>query len=55
MKGKVCVITGSNSGIGKETALDLSNMGATVVMVVRDLTRGENAQREIILQTDNNS
>ncbi len=55
MKGKVCVITGSNSGIGKETALGLSNMGATVVMVVRDQTRGENAQREIIQQTGNNS
>jgi NAD(P)-dependent dehydrogenase (short-subunit alcohol dehydrogenase family) len=55
MKGKICIITGSNSGIGKETALGLANMGATVVMVVRDQTRGESAQREIIRQTGNNS
>jgi NAD(P)-dependent dehydrogenase (short-subunit alcohol dehydrogenase family) len=47
MKGKIFVVTGSNSGIGKETTLGLANMGATVVMVVRDQIRGENAQREI--------
>ena len=53
MKGKICVITGSNSGIGKETALGLASMGATTVLVVRDQKRGENAQREIIKQTGN--
>ena len=55
MKGKICIVTGSNSGIGKETTLGLANMGATVVMVVRDQRRGENAQREIMRQTGNNS
>ena len=55
MKGKICIVTGSNSGIGKETALALAKMGATVVMVVRSQERGEKAQKEIIKQTGNNS
>jgi NAD(P)-dependent dehydrogenase (short-subunit alcohol dehydrogenase family) len=54
MIGKICIVTGSNSGIGKETALALSNKGATVVMVVRDKERGEKAQSEIINKTGNN-
>jgi NAD(P)-dependent dehydrogenase (short-subunit alcohol dehydrogenase family) len=55
IKGKICIITGSNSGTGKQTALGLASMGATVVMVVRDQERGENARKEIIKQTGNNS
>lgn len=51
MKGKVCVVTGSNSGMGKETALALANMGATVVMVVRSQERGEKALTEVINKT----
>ena len=53
MKGKVCVVTGSNSGIGKETALGLAQMGATVVMVVRDRVRGEKARAEIVHRSGN--
>ena len=55
MKGKICVVTGSNSGIGKETALSLAKMGAHVVMVVRNQGRGEKARLEIVKQTGNNS
>ncbi|MFX1270370.1 MAG: SDR family oxidoreductase [Promethearchaeota archaeon] len=51
MIGKVCIVTGSNSGIGKETALALTGMGATVVMAVRDPQRGEEARAEIIKRT----
>lgn len=53
MNGKVCIVTGSNSGIGKETALALAEMGATVVMAVRDAEKGENARNEILEQTGN--
>lgn len=53
LKGKTCIVTGSNSGIGKETATALGTMGATVVMVVRNQERGENARAEIIRVTGN--
>lgn len=47
LTGKVCVITGASSGIGKATAAGLSRLGATVVMVCRDRARGEAAQKEV--------
>jgi NAD(P)-dependent dehydrogenase (short-subunit alcohol dehydrogenase family) len=55
MKDKVCIVTGSNSGIGKETALALAEMGATVVMVVRNREFGEAARSEIITETGSNT
>jgi len=47
MAGKVCVVTGANAGVGKETAIGLAKLGATVVMVCRDAGRAEKALREI--------
>jgi retinol dehydrogenase 14 len=47
MDGKVCLITGATSGIGKATAMGLADMGASVVMVGRDRGRGEAALAEI--------
>src|SRR5213594_2335357 len=55
MKGRVCMITGANSGIGKATALELAGMGATLVIVARDKQKGENAMSEIRSDTGNNS
>jgi NAD(P)-dependent dehydrogenase (short-subunit alcohol dehydrogenase family) len=53
MKGKICIVTGANSGIGKATAMGLAKMGATVVMLCRNKERGEEAQKEIIDLTGN--
>jgi NAD(P)-dependent dehydrogenase (short-subunit alcohol dehydrogenase family) len=47
MSGKLCVVTGASAGIGKETALGLAKLGASVVLVCRDPERGETASREI--------
>ncbi len=47
MNGRVCMITGASSGIGKATALGLAKMGATVVLVCRDRGRGEAAMDDI--------
>ena len=55
LKGKFCIVTGSNSGIGKETAIALAKMGASLVMVVRDQDRGEMARKEIIGKSGNGS
>jgi len=53
MKGKVCMITGANSGIGKETALALAAMDAEVIMIARDPEKGVIAKNEIIGSTGN--
>lgn len=45
--GKVCIVTGANSGIGYYTAMGLAEKGATVVMVVRNIEKGETAMTEI--------
>jgi retinol dehydrogenase-14 len=55
MTRKVCIVTGANSGIGKETARALARMGATVIMVVRNQVAGEKARKEIIEETGNES
>jgi NAD(P)-dependent dehydrogenase (short-subunit alcohol dehydrogenase family) len=47
LRGRVCLVTGANSGIGKETARGLARLGAHVVMACRDPERGEAARSEI--------
>lgn len=55
VEGKVCVVTGSNSGIGKEIALGLARKKAKVVMVVRSPERGNKAKEEIVSKSENDS
>jgi NAD(P)-dependent dehydrogenase (short-subunit alcohol dehydrogenase family) len=47
MQGKTVLITGGNSGIGKETAVALARAGAAVVFTSRDPHRGEQAAADI--------
>lgn len=53
MQGKRCLITGANSGIGKETAKALAQMGAEVIMVCRNPEKGQAALEEIVTATGN--
>ncbi|MFO7664471.1 MAG: SDR family oxidoreductase [Chloroflexota bacterium] len=53
MENKVCMVTGANAGIGKETAAELARRGAHVVMVSRSRERGEIARADIISSTGN--
>jgi NAD(P)-dependent dehydrogenase (short-subunit alcohol dehydrogenase family) len=55
MQGKICMVTGANSGMGKVVAQGLAREGATIVMVCRDLHKGQEAQDEIMLATGNSS
>src|SRR6202158_5289179 len=53
LDGKVVMVTGANSGVGKEISLGLARLGATLVMVSRDRQRGESARAEVEQQTGN--
>ena len=44
--GRTFVITGANSGIGREAARDLVSRGAHVLMGVRDVAKGEQAKSD---------
>jgi len=55
MVGKVCMVTGASSGIGKVTALELARMGATVVMVCRNQAKAEPVLAEIRQVTGNSA
>lgn len=47
------MITGANSGIGKDAAMYLAKKGATLHMVCRNETRGEEARKEVSDATGN--
>ena len=51
MQGKVCIVTGSNTGIGKETARGLAQRGATVIMACRDVAKATAARDDIAATT----
>ncbi|MCL4262118.1 MAG: SDR family oxidoreductase [Anaerolineae bacterium] len=53
MNGKVCLVTGANTGIGYATAVGLAERGATVVMLCRDETKGATAVRDVQQSTSN--
>ncbi|XP_026035491.1 retinol dehydrogenase 12 [Astatotilapia calliptera] len=53
LDGKTVVITGANTGIGKETAKDLARRGARIIMACRDLERAEEARTDILEDTGN--
>ena len=51
--GKTAIITGANSGIGKETALNFSMRGAKVILACRNMDKGLECATEIREQSGN--
>lgn len=49
------IVTGCNTGIGRETVLDLARRGAHIHMACRDYKRCEITRQEIIAQTKNHN
>ena len=49
LAGKVCLVTGASSGIGKVTARELARLGARVILICRSRERGERALLELNL------
>lgn len=48
LAGATVLVTGANSGIGKAAASGAAALGATVLMTVRDVARGEAARRDVL-------
>ncbi|XP_040285523.1 retinol dehydrogenase 13 isoform X1 [Bufo bufo] len=55
IEGKTVIVTGANTGIGKETALELAKRGGRIIMACRDMEKCENAAKEIRGKTLNHN
>ncbi|CAF0941171.1 unnamed protein product [Adineta steineri] len=55
MDGKTVIITGSNSGVGKYTAIELAKRGAHIMLACRDRKRTEEALKEICKLSGSNN
>ena len=55
IKDKIVLITGSTDGIGKQTAIDLANLGALVIIHGRNETKTLQATEEVKLKSGNSN
>ncbi|KFA71439.1 hypothetical protein S40288_04298 [Stachybotrys chartarum IBT 40288] len=47
LSGKTAIVTGSNGGLGFETARQLLDLGADVILAVRDEAKGHDARKQL--------
>ena len=55
LDGKTVIITGANTGIGLETAVDLAKRNARVILACRSVERGEKAAVEVRTRSGNDN
>ena len=55
LDGKTVIITGGNTGIGLETAVDLAKRNARVILACRSVERGETAAVEVRKRSGNDN
>ena len=55
LDGKTVIITGANTGIGLETAVDLAKRNARVILACRSVERGEKAAVEVRKRSGNDN
>ena len=53
LTARTCIITGANTGIGKETAVALAKQNARLVLFCRNLEKAEGAREEIVARSHN--
>lgn len=54
MQGRICLITGATSGVGKAAAMELGRLGATLILVGRSTTKGQSVARRIAARGNSN-
>lgn len=55
LNGKTAIVTGANTGMGKQTALDLACRNARIIVACRNEESGRKAVREIVKLSNNNN
>ena len=55
LDGKTVIITGGNTGIGKETAIDLAKRNARVILACRSQEKGKKAEVDVRRESGNNN